>query len=67
MPLIPQHFYQRWRQRPILWIVSACLTIILATLLLYQVVRMFVREGERYIPPAYLGGKGEEGGTTLIS
>ncbi|KAK6857233.1 hypothetical protein PG995_007420 [Apiospora arundinis] len=67
MPLILQQYYQRWRQHPILWIVSACLTIVLATLLLYQVVRMIVREGERYIPPAYLGGKGKEEGTTLIS
>ncbi|KAK8092942.1 uncharacterized protein PG998_012805 [Apiospora kogelbergensis] len=61
MPLI-QHG-QRWRPRPaVIWVGLAGSAVTIVTLLLYLVVRVFVRERERYIPPAYLG-RVEEGGT----
>ncbi|KAK7946994.1 uncharacterized protein PG986_011315 [Apiospora aurea] len=53
MPLVQQRL-QRWR-RPMTWAGCACLSVCLGTLLLYFIARTFVREGERYIPPACIG------------
>ncbi|KAK8071277.1 monocarboxylate transporter 2 [Apiospora hydei] len=53
MPLVQQRL-QRWR-RPMVWAGCACLSVCLGTFLLYFIARMFMREGERYIPPAYIG------------